>query len=483
VLVAVVGIDALSDPDVWWHVLLGSWILHHGSVPQVDMLSYTAAGSPLPPHEWLSQVLFAALSAAGGLFLLALVMAAVSWSGFVAIALGGRMRGAGAVTIGLWLALAAKAAEPVLGVRPQVFTFALLAASLGLVERHLRRGGRLIWILPLLFLVWANVHGGFVAGIAFIALICAVEAGKRVLHAGTPVAGHRIRQLALVTAVCAAVACITPEGAGGYTFALSSATTEGAKGIIEWQHPNFSDPGLWPLLALLCGFMFLAGLALRARRLALRDAVVGVIACVSALLAVRNASVCIAVVTPLCMGWSADLCRARARHRRLAPPASVTPAAITTGALLVAAAAGALGFAVVRVQASASAAGIASAYPACATSVLQRAPAPQRIFTAYADGGYVAHQLWPRDRVYIYGASDPFSRDVFLRYYRIAAGATSSPNALQLLDESGTTAVLFPSGTLTAQLAHTPAWTHVVSDHGRQLFVRGDASWAGRLAC
>lgn len=492
VLAGVVGLDALSDPDVWWHMLLGSWMLQHGSVVQTEMLSYTAAGSTLAPHEWLSGVLFSAVSSAGGLFLLALLMGAVSWSGFIAIALRGRMRAAGPMTIALWLALAAKAAEPVLGTRPQVFTFAFLAVTVGLVERHLRRGGRLIWALPPLFLLWANLHGGFVAGLAFMTLIWGVELSRAVFHRGTPVAAARIRELALVTIVCALAACLNPAGAGAYGFALSETTSEGAKGIIEWQRPNFTDPSMWPLLAVLVGVFVLGRAALRARRLALRDAVVAATACAAAVLAVRNASVCVAVVTPMCMEWTADLMRARAARRAAArpgtaasvrPPAPVTPVAVAAGALLLAGACAALGVAVVRVQASASPAGIAAAYPACATTVLQRAPAGQRIFTAYGDGGFVAAQLWPRDQVYIYGASDAFTTTQFTAYYRIASAATSAPTALQLLHTSGTTAVLFPSGRLTAQLAHTTGWTHVLADHGMQLFVRGDAAWAAGAAC
>jgi hypothetical protein len=54
---------------------------------------------------------------------------------------------------------------------------------------------------------------------------------------------------------------------------------------------------------------------------------------------------------------------------------------------------------------------------------------------------------------------------------------------MQLLRDSGTTAVLFPSGTLTQQLTHAPGWTHVLSDNGMQLFVTGDASWAAGARC
>ena len=481
VLSAVVGLDALSDPDVWWHMVLGSWILNHGHIPQTEMLSYTVNGTALAPHEWLSGVLFAWLNSIGGLFLLALVTGAVSWIGLIAVALHGRIRGAGPVTIAVGLALSAKAAQPVLGIRPQVFTFAFLAITLLLVERHMRRGGRAIWALPPLFVLWANLHGGFVAGIAFMGLTVAVAMVAWRFRLPNHVPVSRSLSLGIVAVACSLAACVNPQGIMSYRFALSEATTEGAKGIIEWQPPNFTDPGLWSLLALVLLFVVLGAYSMRHRRLAARDAILGVVACGSALLAVRNTSVAVAVVTPMVMGWAADA--SRARSTRVFRPRRVTPGAVLAGVSIVALASGALGVAVARLQTSASPSGVGAVYPACATSVLERAPHTQWVFTLYADGGYVANRLWPRDFVYIYGASDAFTKANFASYYRIASGATTSPTAQDLLDSSGTTAVLYPGGTLTDELAHSPGWTRVLTDHGTVLLLRGDASWAAGAAC
>ncbi|MBV8528577.1 MAG: hypothetical protein JOZ75_09700 [Candidatus Dormibacteraeota bacterium] len=481
ILSAVVGLDALSDPDVWWHMVLGNWTLAHGQIPQTDMLSYTVNGVPLAPHEWFSGVLFAGLNNAGGLFLLALVMGAVSWIGLIAVAVHGRIRGAGPVTIAIGLALGAKAAQPVLGIRPQVFTFAFLAITLLLTEVHLRKGGRAIWALPPLYMLWANLHGGFVAGIAFMGLAAGVAVVGWYLRLPNHVPLGRPVSLGIVAIGCALFACVNPQGLASYRFALSEATSEGSKGIIEWQPPSFADPGLWSLLALVIAFVALGAYALRRRRLAARDAILGVVACGSALLAVRNTAVAVAVVTPMIMGWAADALKAR--PPRLIKPRPLTAGAVLAGGLIVTLAAGGLGLAVSRLQASAAPSGVAAVYPACATSVLERAPTTQLVFTAYANGGYVAYRLWPHGYVYIYGASDAFTKADFLDYYRIASGATTSPTAVQLLESSGTTAVLYPTGALTRELARAPGWTRVLTDHGTVLLLRDDPSWAAGATC
>ncbi|MBV8301218.1 MAG: hypothetical protein JOY68_04785 [Candidatus Dormibacteraeota bacterium] len=483
-LSAVVGLDALGDPDVWWHLRLGQWALANHRVPTSELLSYTVNGSPVVPHEWLSDVLFAALAAAGGLFLVALFMAAVCWSGFIAIGLRSRMRGAGVLAIAAGLALAAKAAEPVLGTRPQVFTFAFVCWLLFVVERHLRRGGRAVWLLPLLFVLWANLHAGFVAGLGLLAAIVVIEAVKRVVHIGELADTARIRTVGVVTGLSVVAACLNPVGPAIYRFALSEATTEGSKGIIEWAPPNFADPGLWALLALLVTFAMLLLRAALRRRLDPRDAVLGGIAAVMALLAVRNTSIFVAVAAPVWSALIADAARGISKRRGSRPSrALVTPSTVGIGALIVAAAVGAVAYSVTRLQTSASAQGVAAVYPACAADVLAESSTPQRVFTQYADGGFVANRIWPRGFVYIYGNSETFSLSMFQRYYRIANDAQTAPTGLQLLQQSGTTAVLFPRGALTDQLARTPGWTWVLSDDGRELFVRGSSAWTAGTAC
>ena len=480
-LTAVVGLDALGDPDVWWHLRFGRWILDHGRIPTTELFSYTAAGHPLVPQEWLAGVIFAVLNGAGGLALVAVVMGAITWSGFVATALRGRMRGAGPVAIALGLVLGAKAAQPVLGTRPQMFTFALLCWTLWVVDSYLRRGGRRVWILPPVFLLWANLHAGFIAGIGVLGLIVIAEAVKRRFRAGELVQAERLRTLAVVAGVSAAVACINPSGPGLYWYALTSAPMERAKGIIEWQSPNFHDPGMWALLALLASFVALRALG---ARLDWRDATLAAVGAALALYSVRNTSLCVALVTPAWIAMAAQVGPTLgARFGVRAARVRVTRATVATGAAIVCAGVVAVGYTTTRVAADASPSGVAATYPACAVDVLSRAPGAQRVFAAYATGGFVIDRLWPRATVYEYGESYALGATTFAGYYRIASGTRAAPTALQLLEASHTSAVMYPAGALTTELDHTPGWTRVVDDHGTLLYVRGKASWASGSAC
>jgi hypothetical protein len=488
ILTSAVGLDALSDPDVWWHIRLGDWIIAHHQIPAGELFAYTAAGNPLVAHEWLSETIFAALAAAGGLALVSLLMGMVAWSAMLATVLRGRMRGAGPVVVAVGLALGARVAEPVLGTRPQVFTFALVCWTLWIAESYLRSGGRRRWLLPPLFLVWANLHAGFIAGIGFLVIVLVAEVVKRRWSLGSAAPRQRIIGLAVAVGASAIAACVNPYGPSLFAFAATTGSTERQKGIIEWQSPNFHDPAAWVLLALLLSFAALTITTLARRsqrsRFDLRDFALAGAGAVLALTSVRNTALCVAVMVPPWMAMAAGVVRSiQAGRARSSSRVRVSRGAPAIGAALIAAAAVSVGVVGARVYGTATAQGVAATYPSCATAVLMRSPTTQRMFTAYGSGGYVIYRLWPHAFVYEYGESISLGTGVFDDYVRIAAGATTTPTAAQLLASSDTTAVLYSRGALTDVLDHTPGWTLVADDHGLLLYLRGNVSWAASPSC
>src|SRR5437763_5188305 len=66
----------LSDPDTFWHIRVGQWILDHAQFPTVDVFSYTAGGKPWISTEWLSEVIFATAFKFGGWHAVVLLSAA-----------------------------------------------------------------------------------------------------------------------------------------------------------------------------------------------------------------------------------------------------------------------------------------------------------------------------------------------------------------------------------------------------------------------
>src|SRR5579885_3302807 len=201
----------LNDPDTYLHIAAGQWFVAHRGLPAGDPFSFTAAGAPWLPGEWLGEVILAAAYGLGGwsavVVLTALCCAAAF--GLLARCLARRLDGLAAAVASLaGLALV----QPHLVARPPVLALPLLVAWCGalVAARDAGRGPpwRLLAAMPL----WANLHASFLFGIALAGFL----AGEAVLHPG---AGRtRTREAgdwALFVAAAALLALLTPNGVGG----------------------------------------------------------------------------------------------------------------------------------------------------------------------------------------------------------------------------------------------------------------------------
>ncbi|HAF49235.1 MAG TPA: hypothetical protein DCL08_08380 [Anaerolineaceae bacterium] len=254
-----------GDGDLGRHLTLGRYILDNKAIPINDIFSHTMTGQAMTPHEWLSQVLFASaeriLGLNGVILLSAFVIATAFWivlkqsesktqSIFTAI-----FAGIFAVTTSMihWLT------------RPHIFTFLLMA--LWMTVLHQMREGKVKrwWMLPILMLFWANLHGAFIAGfvnwILFgIGIIFDKFWNNSTKEDGLPAAFWRYYLLGGVSSFL--ITFINPSGLGLWK---TSVGYLGNKYLvdhtIEYQSPNFHSVNFWPFLFFFILLMFLMGLS------------------------------------------------------------------------------------------------------------------------------------------------------------------------------------------------------------------------------
>ncbi|AGL62251.1 membrane protein of unknown function [Candidatus Saccharimonas aalborgensis] len=144
------------DPDAGWHIRSGGDILSHG-IPAHDLYSYTATDFPWIHHEWLADVINYLIYQLGGFVLLSVVYAS-AWTAATLVFLRNWRYGALAV-------IATLAVLPYVGVRATTWTVGFMALLSWLIDSSHR--WRIAAILAL-FLVWANIHGGFVLGLVYL---------------------------------------------------------------------------------------------------------------------------------------------------------------------------------------------------------------------------------------------------------------------------------------------------------------------------
>lgn len=233
VLAAVIA--PMSTVDLTYHLRAGQEILGTGTIPVSDTWTFTAAGLPWVDQQWGSQVVLSAVEQAAGwtgLVVLRAGLTAVIFACLLAI-LRRRLdpRRAALLTLAAFVV-----AAPAMALRPQLFGMACLALVLLLVVDRRAHPGRL-WLVPIITVVWANLHGSFFLGPAVLGLAWLED-----LHDGV-----RPRNLALVVALAtAAAASLTPTGPSVYAYAVGlSVNPVVTARITEWQPTSLRDlPGI-----------------------------------------------------------------------------------------------------------------------------------------------------------------------------------------------------------------------------------------------
>jgi hypothetical protein len=166
---------ATLDPDIYWHLRVGEWILRHHSFPHVGLFSQAQA-QPWIAYSWGFEVLMASLFRLMGLAAIPLALGAlravIAFTIFlVMLRLSSRFWIAWLLTASSILPLAS-----IMVIRPVLFTILFFTIEIGLIFEARRRGSLqpLYW-LPLLFVIWANVHIQFVYGLFLLAIYAGCE--------------------------------------------------------------------------------------------------------------------------------------------------------------------------------------------------------------------------------------------------------------------------------------------------------------------
>jgi hypothetical protein len=195
--------------DFHWHVVLGAWTLDHRALMRRDVLSHTFSGARQFIDYWISDVLLAVgyrTFGYPGCYALRGIALAVT---LVLLARESRRLGLASwcAALGplLWLGELLFRAY----LRPETFTFPLLAALLWLLghyEEHSDR--RSLFAIPLVVLAWANMH----SSVAIALLVLACYSAEGLARAIARRDGARVREMLALAGASFAAACVNPEG-------------------------------------------------------------------------------------------------------------------------------------------------------------------------------------------------------------------------------------------------------------------------------
>jgi hypothetical protein len=469
-LAVLVQMTPVGDNDLWWLLETGEYMVATRTLPTTDPFTWTAQGAPWVNHAWgFELVLYGIYAAAGlgglialqALFALA-TFAVMSWTlsrDGIPAAWGAVLIIAGAlITKGFWAP------------RPQLVTYLGLAILWAIVREYREgRGDRLRW-LPVLTLVWVNLHGGFLVGLAVLGLAAVGQAADGLFDRGEDAPPSRgAGRLALIWLACLGTALLNPFHVRALLFPLQVLGDLSAKDfIIEWFSPAFQSPELRLFEGLL---LFVLAAMPGARRPPRLGDIALLVALVHLTLdATRNIPLFVIVLTPLAARLGVDAWE-RARDA-LHPDRRLTrwPACAAAALAIV------LGVAFFRDLGPQLAPmlrprwGLAGGVPAGAADFLLANRLPGHLFNEYGWGGYLTWRLFPHYRVFIDGRIAVFPRDVREDFLAVNNG---QPDWLDILDRRRIDLILIRTGTaLASLLREAPGWTVAYQDPQAIIFQR-----------
>jgi hypothetical protein len=231
------SITALLDGDIWWHLRTGLWILQNHAFPHSGLFSQYV-DRPWVDTSWA----FDALTA-GAYRLLGLKAFPVLLMGFklalaaVTFLLAGGRRGS------FWYAILLSAIAQYVIVdllpRPILFSILFFAVELALLLQSRRSSDlRPLFWLPVLFFLWANLHGQFLNGLLLLGLYLAAEVAEFLLHnsgvSAFSAPPHSLAKVFAVAGLSAVATVLTP-----YSFQLFSNAFQTAYSNVLFE--NFQE--------------------------------------------------------------------------------------------------------------------------------------------------------------------------------------------------------------------------------------------------
>jgi hypothetical protein len=448
---------SVTDPDVWWHLRTGRLILENRTILHTDPYSFTKFGQPWIDHEWLSQVLIFGLYRWAGWGALIAGFATIIAAAYLIVFLRspGRPYVAGAITV--WGAVAS---IPCWGVRPQMLTLLLASILLLILERSVENP-RLLWWTPPLMLLWVNLHAGYAAGLAFLALFLIGDALDAACDRAAEPFTPRLRRLVMVIAACVAVVPLNPYGSRLYRYPFETLHSRTMLTYIsEWHSPDFHQARYLPFLLMMLATLLLP--VLSQRRLRVRDLLLLSVTTYAALRSARHIPIYVLVAVPLLSRIIQAELEETGRSKWFAGLGPLTRTKVVINGLLMA---GFLVFTgwrlrhVIRQQP----ANEAREFPAAAVSFLVRTRLPGPLLNHYNWGGYFIWKLYPAYPVFIDGRADLYGdtfMDEFFSTYSLGGRSWRGP-----LEKWGIqTVVLPPDAPLVAALKTMPGWKQVFAD-------------------
>lgn len=460
------------DTDTWWHLSAGKWMVTNEEIIQVDHFSFTRGGTSWEYPGWLAQLLMYAAFLLGdllGLNLLAALLVVL-----VYIVVWFSLEGLPLVRAFI-IVLSASASSVFWSMRPHLFSFLFSAVFILILERNRKNAGNRLWLLPVVMLVWGNMHGGFAVGFLLMGVYAIAELyhlTQLALQDSPPLAafsrgmGAVLRKFTAPVVACILALALNPTGPAMILYPFKMIYQDIHKQINEWQSPDFHLLNMQVFLFL---FFLLCLVLIRSKqKVELREFLLTFGFGFMAFYSARNIQIFSIVVLPvLATHITAQL---KPLLKSSSPPAFSAAVSNVINAVLVLV----LIFIVIVVRApffsqQYGEEANASFLPVEAIDYLAAQKLPAPVYNNYGWGGYFIWRLYPAYQSFVDGRADLFGDEILQDYLSVYNAAEAWPD---LVDEWGIATFLVPNDAPVRFALEADDWIVVYQDEMASILVR-----------
>jgi hypothetical protein len=484
----------LGDASIGWHIRNGEQMLRTHSITRIDSFSSTMSGQPWFAWEWLYDLVIAGVHerlGLNGVVFLAAVLIAATFAVTLRLAL---RRGAVLPVAVILLVLSVGASTIHLFARPHILTWLFAVIWFQLLDSPQisaqgEMGGLQLWGLPVLMLLWVNLHGGFLLGFVLLGLclLAGLIEYSRSRDGRKDTARQRVKRLGAVILLSLLASLINPYGYKLHLHVYHYLSNPWLMNHIdEFLSPNFHGVAQQCFAALL--LITILALAIAPKKPQLSQLFVIIFAAYSGLYAARSLPVSsillTLIVAPLlsqtvaeartnpeispwlraffsrCESFTSRMGSLELRFR-----GHLWPVAAVVFGLFVCLQHGKFGSRQLM-----NAHFDPKHFPVQAAEAIAQRGIDEPIFGPDSWGGYLIYRLYPQTRVFVDDRHD-FYGEQFLKQYLKAIRV--APDWDKVLNEMHVNWVLVPTGSsLANMLKETSGWAVIYQDGTAMLFRR-----------
>jgi hypothetical protein len=469
IMVLFAGKRALLDGDTLWHIKFGTLMIERGEIITRDIFSHTVPGKPWTSHEWLSEIIMGAVHNLAGLPGVVIFYFLIAALTFWILFLIARHCGAGE-----WLSIFAVSVAMVLSMthllaRPHIFSWLFGVITLYILQK----GGRKLFLLPLLMIPWVNLHGGFALGLALQGLFLLGSLLERWPASPHPkwkaaISNHRIPMAVLLLSVLATG--VNPFGYELLLFPFQVSKGVFSSSIGEWLPPNFQQLWFFRLYILLIIFL----LFFNGPRISWTSRLFALFFLNAALTHSRHVSIAGLFLTPFLVEamrpWAQQLAQRR-RTKGSQPELSLSRVSGPVATAL-------LGFGMLAASAgqwplweklSSTLIPLPDKFTVGAVSYLKEHPPRGNLYNQDEWGDYLIYAMDPPPRLFVDGRLDMYGERILEDYLKIR---DIKEGVEEVLREYEIDWVLFPPSPLTRYLKAKREWKEAYRDDQAVILLR-----------